>query len=218
MRFSLLRARTRLLHLPSKWNKLVVGGGGHRAFASSVPPASAAPTSSGSANYIRWFKNLSMEDLPEVGGKNASLGEMCQTLTELGVRVPDGFALTAPAYTAALDGLGLQGEGEGLGEGEGTSSSSSSAWTELHSLLDGLNKTDARALSRAGAKARELVFHCPMPAVVEKQLREAWRALKAERGEDLSVAVRSSATAEDLPGASFAGLWWWWWLLGGGGC
>ncbi len=136
-------------------------------------------------HYIRWFRELALDDLPLVGGKNASLGEMFQQLTPLGVRIPDGFAVTAPAYRDALD--------------------AADAWPELHRLLDGLDKRDTDALSRAGARAREIVYAAPMPAAVEQQLRAAWRALQAQVGPDLSVAVRSSATAEDLPGASFAG-------------
>ena len=126
--------------------------------------------------YIRWFKELSLDDLGLVGGKNASLGEMFQQLTPLGVRIPDGFAVTAQAYRDALDAAG--------------------AWPELHQLLDKLDKTDTDALSRAGARAREIVYGAGMPAAVERQLREAWRELKAQVGGDLSVAVRSSATAE----------------------
>jgi pyruvate,water dikinase len=137
------------------------------------------------APYIRWFRELSLADLPLVGGKNASLGEMFQQLTPLGVRVPDGFAVTAPAYRDAL--------------------TAADAWPELHGLLDQLDKTDVAALARAGARAREIVYGAAMPAAVEQHLREAWRALKAACGESLSVAVRSSATAEDLPSASFAG-------------
>ena len=136
-------------------------------------------------SYIRWFRELSLGDLPLVGGKNASLGEMFQQLRPLGVRIPDGFAVTAEAYRDALD--------------------EARAWPELHRLLDGLDKTDVASLARAGARAREIVYAAPMPAAVDRQLREAWRALQAQVGPDLSVAVRSSATAEDLPTASFAG-------------
>jgi pyruvate,water dikinase len=136
-------------------------------------------------SYIRWFRELSLADLPLVGGKNASLGEMFQQLAPLGVRIPDGFAVTGAAYRDALD--------------------AADAWTELHRLLDRLDKADTDALSRAAARAREIVYAAPMPAAVEQQLREGWRALKAQLGPDLSVAVRSSATAEDLPTASFAG-------------
>jgi pyruvate,water dikinase len=136
-------------------------------------------------NYIRWFRDLSLADLPLVGGKNASLGEMFRELAPLGVRIPYGFAVTAQAYRDALDAAG--------------------AWGELHELLDRLDKRDTDALARAGARAREIVYAAPMPRAVEQQLREAWRTLKAQVGPDLSVAVRSSATAEDLPTASFAG-------------
>ena len=131
-----------------------------------------------------WFRDLSLTDLPLVGGKNASLGEMFQQLTPLGVRIPDGFAVTAEAYRDALD--------------------ESDAWVQLHRALDGLDKRDIAALARAGAKAREIVYGAPMPKHVETTIREAWREMKARFGEDLSVAVRSSATAEDLPTASFA--------------
>ena len=136
-------------------------------------------------NYIRWFRELSLADLPQVGGKTASLGEMFRELTPLGVRIPDGFALTAAAYRDAVDAAG--------------------AWDELHRLLDGLDKRDVEALARAGRRAREIVYAAPLPAAAEQGLRTAWRELQARVGPALSVAVRSSATAEDLPNASFAG-------------
>jgi len=135
--------------------------------------------------YIRWFRELTLDDLPLVGGKNASLGEMFQSLAPLGVRVPDGFAVTATAYRDALDAAG--------------------AWPTLHALLDRLDKSDLRALAQAGAACREIVYAAAMPAAVEAALRQAWRELLAQVGPGLSVAVRSSATAEDLPHASFAG-------------
>jgi len=137
------------------------------------------------SRYIRWFSELSMNDLPLVGGKNASLGEMFQQLRPLGVRVPDGFAVTAEAYNEALEAAG--------------------AWPKLHALLDGLDKRDVAALAQAGALAREIVYAAPMPASVEAGIRAAWRQLLQQSGPQLSVAVRSSATAEDLPDASFAG-------------
>ena len=136
-------------------------------------------------SYIRWFRELSLADLPQVGGKTASLGEMFRELTPLGVRIPDGFALTAAAYRDAVDAAG--------------------AWDELHRLLDGLDKRDVEALARAGRRAREIVYAAPLPAAAEQGLRTAWRELQARVGPGLSVAVRSSATAEDLPNASFAG-------------
>jgi len=126
-----------------------------------------------------------MGDLPLVGGKNASLGEMFQQLRLLGVRVPDGFAVTATAYRQALDAAG--------------------AWPRLHGLLDTLDKRDVQALAHVGAQAREIVYAAPMPPAVEQAIRRAWRQLLAQVGPGLSVAVRSSATAEDLPQASFAG-------------
>ena len=128
-----------------------------------------APTS-----CIRWFCEFSLVDLPLVGGKNASLGEMFQRLVPLGVRIPDGFAITAEAYREALD--------------------QSDAWVELHRVLDRLDKRDVAALARAGARAREIVYGAPMPHHVETTIRQAWREMKARFGDDLSVAVRSSAT------------------------
>jgi pyruvate,water dikinase len=136
-------------------------------------------------DYIRWFRDLSLADLPQVGGKTASLGEMFRELMPLGVRIPDGFALTAAAYREAVDAAG--------------------AWDELHRLLDGLDKRDVDALARAGRRAREIVYAAPLPAAAEQGLRAAWRELQTRVGPHLSVAVRSSATAEDLPSASFAG-------------
>jgi len=137
------------------------------------------------SKYIRWFAELSMEDLASVGGKNASLGEMVQALQPLGVRIPDGFAVTAQAYRDALDVAG--------------------AWPKLHALLDTLDKRDVEALAQAGAQAREIVYAAAMPPAVDGAIRTAWRQLQAKVGPGLSVAVRSSATAEDLPSASFAG-------------
>ena len=137
------------------------------------------------SKYIRWFADLSLKDLASVGGKNASLGEMVQELQPLGVRIPDGFAVTAQAYRDALDLAG--------------------AWPKLHALLDTLDKRDVEALAQAGAQAREIVYAAPMPPAVDGAIRTAWRQLQAKVGPGLSVAVRSSATAEDLPSASFAG-------------
>ncbi|HVO05244.1 MAG TPA: phosphoenolpyruvate synthase [Burkholderiaceae bacterium] len=137
------------------------------------------------SKYIRWFADLSMKDLASVGGKNASLGEMFQELQPLGVRIPDGFAVTAQAYRDALDAAG--------------------AWPKLHALLDTLDKRDIEALAHAGAQAREIVYAAPMPPAVDDAIRSAWRELQRRVGPALSVAVRSSATAEDLPNASFAG-------------
>ncbi|MBP2233247.1 pyruvate,water dikinase [Azospirillum agricola] len=135
--------------------------------------------------YIRWFKELGREDVPLVGGKNASLGELCRHLAAAGVAVPDGFALTADAFRDALNAAG--------------------AWGALHGLLDGLGKEDVARLSRAAARAREIVHAADLTPQAEAELRAAYRVLRDAYGSDLAVAVRSSATAEDLPAASFAG-------------
>ena len=120
-----------------------------------------------------------------MGGKNASLGEMYQRLMPLGVPVPNGFAVTAEAYRHLLDSAG--------------------AWDALHEALDGLDPDDVEDLARRARRAREIVLAAPFPDDLRSEILAAYRQLQAEYGEDLSVAVRSSATAEDLPNASFAG-------------
>ena len=135
--------------------------------------------------YIRTLDSLGLSDLPEVGGKGASLGELQRACAVLGVRVPPGFVVTARAYREMLAQQGLQ--------------------QALDALLEPLDVTDPVALALAGTRARALVRGAPMPAAVEVALRDAWRALAQTQGGSVSVAVRSSATAEDLPGASFAG-------------
>ena len=135
--------------------------------------------------YVRWFAEIGLDDVPLVGGKNASLGELYRELTPLGLRVPNGFATTAQAYRDMLTEAG--------------------AWERLHALLDGLDKSDVRALARAGAEAREIVYAAAQNERLREEVGAAWRKLVEDYGEELSVAVRSSATAEDLPTASFAG-------------
>ena len=137
------------------------------------------------ARYIRWFEELRLEDVPLVGGKNASLGEMYRELAAQGVRVPNGFAITAEAFRDAL--------------------TKASLWEELHELLDRLDKRDVRRLSEVGARCRELVYAAGLPESVEHEALAAFRKLGEQYGAELSLAVRSSATAEDLPTASFAG-------------
>ncbi|MDF1586415.1 phosphoenolpyruvate synthase [Marinimicrococcus flavescens] len=137
------------------------------------------------ARYVRWFGELGMEDVPLVGGKNASLGELYRELSPLGVRVPNGFALTAEAFREALAAAGVV--------------------EPLREALHGLDKNDIAALARVGARARELVLRAGLLPQAEEEIREAFVRLLAEYGPDCSVAVRSSATAEDLPTASFAG-------------
>jgi len=135
--------------------------------------------------YIRFFKELSIDDVPLVGGKNASLGEMYRELTPQGVKVPNGFAVTAGAYRHVLDEAG--------------------AWGPLHEALDDLDPDDVQDLARRGARARDIVYGAGIPPDLRQQILDAYHELEAEYGETLSVAVRSSATAEDLPTASFAG-------------
>ncbi|OYW39293.1 MAG: phosphoenolpyruvate synthase [Hydrogenophilales bacterium 12-61-10] len=132
-------------------------------------------------NYIVPLEALSMADVPRVGGKNASLGEMISTLSNAGVKVPGGFATTAQAFWDYLDHNQLR--------------------SRIHARLDALNITDVTALALAGAEIRTWVEEAVLPPALEAGLRAAYRAL----GDGVSVAVRSSATAEDLPDASFAG-------------
>ena len=126
-----------------------------------------------------------MEDLPIVGGKNASLGELYRELTPLGIKVPNGFAITAEAYRETLTRAGV--------------------WNDLHELLDSLDKRDVQALAQRALRARELVYAAELDPELSAQILTAYRTLREENGTDFSVAVRSSATAEDLPSASFAG-------------
>ncbi|MFH4592572.1 phosphoenolpyruvate synthase [Vibrio alginolyticus] len=131
-----------------------------------------------------WFNGLSMDDVDKVGGKNASLGEMVSNLANVGVSVPNGFATTSYAFNQFLDH-------EGLDE-------------RIHQLLDELDVEDVEALRKTGANIRQWVLEAPFPADLEQEIRENYQEL-IEGNPELSVAVRSSATAEDLPDASFAG-------------
>jgi pyruvate,water dikinase len=135
--------------------------------------------------YVRFFEEVGIEDVPLVGGKNASLGEMYQKLSDRGVRVPNGFATTADAYRYMLDRAG--------------------AWDALHRELDNIDPEDVTALARKGKRAREIVYGAGLPDDLAAEILDAYRRLQQEYGEDVSLAVRSSATAEDLPTASFAG-------------
>ncbi|HHC6528484.1 TPA: phosphoenolpyruvate synthase [Vibrio parahaemolyticus] len=131
-----------------------------------------------------WFNGLSMDDVDKVGGKNASLGEMVSNLANVGVSVPNGFATTSYAFNQFLDH-------EGLDE-------------RIHQLLDELDVDDVEALRKTGATIRQWVLQAPFPADLEQKIRNNYEEL-IEGNTELSVAVRSSATAEDLPDASFAG-------------
>lgn len=131
-----------------------------------------------------WFNSLSMEDVDKVGGKNASLGEMVSNLANAGVSVPNGFATTSYAFNQFLDFEGLD--------------------DRIHTLLDELDVDDVEALRKTGATIRQWVLDAPFPADLEQDIRDNYETL-IEGNPELSVAVRSSATAEDLPDASFAG-------------
>ncbi|MDR9433411.1 MAG: phosphoenolpyruvate synthase [Spiribacter sp.] len=138
------------------------------------------------SEYVVWFESLGMNDVERVGGKNASLGEMISHLADAGVSVPGGFATTAQAYWDFLDDSGLR--------------------ARIESALEGLDVEDVRALARTGAEIRQMIIDTPFPPALHEQIVQAWEQLVERTGkQDLDVAVRSSATAEDLPDASFAG-------------
>lgn len=135
--------------------------------------------------YIRFFNQLGIDDVPLVGGKNASLGEMYRKLSDQSVKVPNGFAITAPAYNYMLE--------------------QADAWEPLRAALHGLNPDDVVDLARRGKKARDIIYAAGLPEDLQREIIAAYRELQQEYGDSLTLAVRSSATAEDLPNASFAG-------------
>lgn len=135
--------------------------------------------------YVKRFSELGIADIPTVGGKNASLGEMCSALSGQGIHVPGGFATTAAAYRHYLTHNRLQ--------------------ERIAEELANLDTTDVTALSRSGARIRQWINHGEMPPDLADEIRQAYREMESEYGENPDVAVRSSATAEDLPTASFAG-------------
>jgi pyruvate,water dikinase len=135
--------------------------------------------------YIRFFKEIGVDDVALVGGKTSSIGEMYRKLTPQGVKVPNGFAITAEAYRYILD--------------------KANAWDALHKALDGIDADNMADLANRGKKAREIVYGAPLPDDLKQEILSAYQTLQDEYGQGLSVAVRSSATAEDLPDVSFAG-------------
>ncbi len=135
-------------------------------------------------NYVMWYNQLGMQDVDCVGGKNASLGEMITNLSELGVSVPNGFATTAVAFNDFLEQSGVN--------------------QRIYELLDNLDTDDLKALAEAGAKIRNWIIETPFQPELESKIREAYDTL-SEGNAEASFAVRSSATAEDMPDASFAG-------------
>ena len=135
--------------------------------------------------YFLWLNQVNQQDIAVVGGKNASLGEMLQQLEDRGIKVPHGFATTAHAFREFLRLNELDGK--------------------IHSLLDALDINDISQLTQAGEQIRQWILQAPFPTEIEQALRQACQQLQQEYGAGISFAVRSSATAEDLPEASFAG-------------
>ena len=138
-----------------------------------------------SLKYIKFFREIGIEDVESVGGKNASLGEMYQNLTAHGVKVPNGFAITAEAYSYVLE--------------------ANDALEALHAELDILDPENVDDLQKKGKRCREIVYNCSIPDDLRLEILEGYKRLQEEYGENISLAVRSSATAEDSPEASFAG-------------
>ncbi len=140
------------------------------------------------SDYVVWFESLGMNDVERVGGKNASLGEMISNLADAGVQVPGGFATTAQAYWDFLDESGLR--------------------PRIEAELKGLDVDDVQQLAKTGAAIRQMIIDTPFPPKLHEAIVGAWEQLQQRTGKtdaELAVAVRSSATAEDLPDASFAG-------------
>lgn len=134
--------------------------------------------------YVLWYQQLGMQDVNRVGGKNASLGEMISNLAGAGVEVPGGFATTADAYNQFLEQSGLN--------------------DKIHDLLDSLDVDDVSELAKAGQKIRQWIIDTPFQPEFEQAIKAAFSEL-SEDNDEFSFAVRSSATAEDMPDASFAG-------------
>ncbi len=143
------------------------------------------PTAEVTTNHIRWFEQIGMGDVALVGGKNASLGEMYRELTPKGIKVPHGFAVTAEAYRYFLHQAGLD--------------------QEIRRLLAGLDTRDLANLQQRGRRVRESILAASLPQDLERAIVEAYVLLGQASPEPVDVAVRSSATAEDLPESSFAG-------------
>ncbi|UJX27703.1 phosphoenolpyruvate synthase (plasmid) [Pseudoalteromonas sp. CF6-2] len=135
--------------------------------------------------YVLWYQELGMQDVPRVGGKNASLGEMISNLANAGVQVPGGFATTADAFNEFLEQSGLN--------------------SKIHDILDTLDVDDVNTLAKVGAQIRQWIIDTPFQPNLDQAIRDAYSQLHGDASQDVSFAVRSSATAEDMPDASFAG-------------
>lgn len=147
------------------------------------------------SQYIKAFSSLTIKDVPQVGGKNASLGEMIRTLTSRGINVPDGFAITAQAYRFFLKKAQVKVE--------------NGQWLSLENFLKkslaSLDIKNLKSLQQTGKKIREAIKNASLPQDLEKEIRKEYQRMEKKYGPKVDVAVRSSATAEDLPSASFAG-------------
>ncbi|MDP9248988.1 MAG: phosphoenolpyruvate synthase [bacterium] len=139
----------------------------------------------GAEEFIKWYSEVGIEDVPLVGGKNAALGEMFQNLVPKGVKIPDGFALTAGAYRHFFKKTGLD--------------------EQIKKILADLDTHNIRNLQVRGKKVREAILKADLPEDLNRALASAYALLEKKYGKNCDTAVRSSATAEDLPGASFAG-------------
>ncbi len=135
--------------------------------------------------FNKWFEDLTINDVPSVGGKNASLGEMIRNLGSKGVNVPSGFAITAYAYKYTIEKAGID--------------------KKIKNILTGLNTHNVRDLAERGEKIRNLIKNTPLPSELEEDIRKYYKGMEERYVKKCDVAVRSSATAEDLPDASFAG-------------
>ncbi len=134
---------------------------------------------------VLWFKETTIKDIPLVGGKNASLGEMYLNLLTKGISIPDGFSVTAYAYFYFLEKAGIK--------------------KKIKEILKGLNVGDIKDLSRRGSLIRQTILRSKLPKELEEEILKNYKILEKQYGQNVDVAVRSSATAEDLPDASFAG-------------
>jgi pyruvate,water dikinase len=151
----------------------------------------------GNKPYILWFDEVGLGDLPLVGGKNASLGEMRRELTKSGVIVPNGFAVTVNAYHSFLEEAIVHDWHDTRGKPD--------VRKNIQDILSGLDVEDVENLSERGSRVRRLLYSLEFPREIVEEIVKAYRKLCKEYGDDTDVAVRSSATAEDLPTASFAG-------------
>ena len=132
--------------------------------------------------FVRWFEEIGAKDIALVGGKNASLGEMVRNLGKKGVSVPSGFAITAEAYKYVVKEAGIS--------------------QKIKDTLADLDTNDMENLAERGEKIRNLIAHSPLPKALEEEIRICYRKMEERFGKNVDVAVRSSATAEDLPTAA----------------